>query len=292
METPTFSPRQQAILASLARGTSRTAACHSARVGRRTLYNWIKADPTFAQAVEEAESGAIAQAEDLAYACAMKAADDPRYLRALFFWLKHRAGWTQARADRPPLPPQSHAAHAAQITHVVGAQRAAPSTLDPDSPPHIVPSLSPGTPPIDTSDLASVMQLVRDHQRFEREYEEFMRGYEIWKALPQEERETITDEELDRLISGYAHTAPSAGNPDLVTDGEALTPEENPGIGVPFVPSGDEADEQKATCRDTPPGCPPPEPVSRENPVIGVPSVPSRKRDRMRRPPFKKKKRR
>ncbi len=134
--TPTFSPRQQAILASLARGTSRTAACHSARVSRRTLYNWIKADPTFAQAVEEAESGAIAQAEDLAYACAMKAADDPRYLRALFFWLKHRAGWTQARADRPPLPPQSHADHAAQATHAVGAQRAAPSpsTLDPASP--------------------------------------------------------------------------------------------------------------------------------------------------------------
>jgi len=282
METPTFSPRQQAILASLARGTSRTAACHSARVGRRTLYNWIKADPTFAQAVEEAESGAIAQAEDLAYACAMKAADDPRYLRALFFWLKHRAGWTQARADRPPLPPQSHADHAAQTTHAVGAQRAAPSPS----------TLDPASLPVDTSDLASVMQLVRDHQRFEREYEEFMRGYEIWKALPQEERETITDEELDRLISGYAHTAPSADNPDLVTAEEALTLEENPGIGVPFVPSGDEADEQKATCRDTPPGCPPPEPVSRENPGIGVPSVPSRKRDRMRRPPFKKKKRR
>ncbi len=208
--TPTFSPRQQAILASLARGTSRTAACHSARVSRRTLYNWIKADPTFAQAVEEAESGAIAQAEDLAYACAMKAADDPRYLRALFFWLKHRAGWTQARADRPPLPPQSHADHAAQATHVVGAQHAAPSpsTLDPASP-----------------------------------------------------------------------------------FGDGI-PEENPVIGVPFVPSNEEADEQEATCTDTPVVCPPPEPGSRENPGIGVPSVPSRKRDRMRRPPFKKKKRR
>jgi hypothetical protein len=91
--TPAFTPQQQAVLLTLANGTTRTAACHAAHVGRCTLYNWIEADPTFVEAVEDAEAAAIAVAEDLAYACAMKAGEDPRYLRALFFWLKHRAGW-------------------------------------------------------------------------------------------------------------------------------------------------------------------------------------------------------
>ena len=91
-----FTAQQQAVLASLSRGASRTTACHAADLPRRTFYNWIKADPLFAEAVDDAEAESVGAAEDLAYACAMKAREDPRYQRSLFFWLKHRAGWVQA----------------------------------------------------------------------------------------------------------------------------------------------------------------------------------------------------
>jgi hypothetical protein len=99
---PAFTPPQQALLLSLSRGTTRTAACHAARTTRRALYHWIVQDPDFAEAVENAEAGAIAVAEELAFTCAMKAAEDPHYLRALFFWLKHRAGWSRQGLNPPP----------------------------------------------------------------------------------------------------------------------------------------------------------------------------------------------
>jgi hypothetical protein len=118
-----FAPPQEAVLLSLTRGANRTTACHAAHLPRRTFYNWIEADPAFAEAVEEAEAESIGVAEDLAYACAMKAAEDPRYLRALFFWLKHRAGWVQARPEPTPAPSvrAQHAASAPSAASPVGA---------------------------------------------------------------------------------------------------------------------------------------------------------------------------
>ena len=105
-----FTPQQQAVLASLSRGASRTTACHAAHLPRRTFYNWIKADPLFSDAVDDAEAESVGIAEDLAYECTMNAREDPRYQRSLFFWLKHRAGWVQARPDRAPAPPPGHCA--------------------------------------------------------------------------------------------------------------------------------------------------------------------------------------
>ena len=61
-----FTPQQQAVLASLSRGTSRTTACHGADLPRRTFYNWIRDDAAFSEAVEEAEAESIGIAEDIA----------------------------------------------------------------------------------------------------------------------------------------------------------------------------------------------------------------------------------
>jgi hypothetical protein len=141
-------------------------------------------------------------AEDLAYSCAMNAAEDPRYLRALFFWLKHRAGWVQARPEPTPA-----------VTHPVGAW-------------HAVPSPEHDAPPGDTDDLAAVMELASELQRREREDEEFMRGYEEWKRLPEEEREALRREERERLaLLDQDHS------------GDSASPAENPGNRVPSVPS-------------------------------------------------------
>ena len=206
-----FTPQQQAVLASLSRGTSRTTACHAAHLPRRTFYNWIKADPLFSEAVDDAEAESVGIAEDLAYACAMKAREDPRYQRSLFFWLKHRAGWVQARPDRAPAPP-----------HVEAVR-------------HTIPSPDPNAPPVDTDDLALVMEMVKDFERREREDEEFMRGYEEWKRLSEEEREALREEERRSMAAEELEHIASA-DPDLSLSGDG-TPTENPVIGVPFVPS-------------------------------------------------------
>ncbi|HET6567075.1 MAG TPA: hypothetical protein VFG50_03860 [Rhodothermales bacterium] len=97
MQPENTTSRQEAILNSLAQGATRTDAAHTAGIHRRTIYNWIEQDSAFKQAVEDAEEECIDIARGLAFDCAMQAQEDPRYLRALFFYLKCKAGWS----DRP-----------------------------------------------------------------------------------------------------------------------------------------------------------------------------------------------
>ena len=128
METNTTkAAQQQRILAGLSTGATRTAACRAAHVARRTFYNWLE-DPAFAEEVALAEHEAIEQAEGYVYQCAAKALEDPRYLRALFFLVKCKAGWN----DRPPI--SRHASFAPdQIggETPVGARHAVPSSAAP-----------------------------------------------------------------------------------------------------------------------------------------------------------------
>ncbi|HET6567834.1 MAG TPA: helix-turn-helix domain-containing protein [Rhodothermales bacterium] len=98
MQSENNTPQRKAILDSLAQGATRTDAAHAAGISRRTLYTWMDQDPAFKQAVEDAEAETVDIAQGLAFRCAMQAQEDPRYLRALFFYLKCKAGWS----DRPP----------------------------------------------------------------------------------------------------------------------------------------------------------------------------------------------
>ncbi|HET6567612.1 MAG TPA: helix-turn-helix domain-containing protein [Rhodothermales bacterium] len=88
------------ILWALSQGMNRSAAARHNSVPRRTLYNWIKTDEEFRDKVEEAEHLVVDEMESIAARAARKAEEDPRYLRALFFWLECKASWIEARHTR------------------------------------------------------------------------------------------------------------------------------------------------------------------------------------------------
>ena len=87
--------KRAVILQSLEQGSSRTDASKAAGICRRTLYNWMEADAAFREAVDDAELAAVETVEDVAFRCATKAEDDPRYQTSMLFWLKCRARWTE-----------------------------------------------------------------------------------------------------------------------------------------------------------------------------------------------------
>ena len=92
--TPTKADTQrEAILLSLESGSSRVAACEAASVGRSTFYEWLEKDEGFREAVEAVERALIETVESVALACALKAEDDPRYVRAMLAWLDNKAEW-------------------------------------------------------------------------------------------------------------------------------------------------------------------------------------------------------
>ncbi|HET6567489.1 MAG TPA: helix-turn-helix domain-containing protein, partial [Rhodothermales bacterium] len=142
MQPENTTSRQEAILNSLAQGATRTDAAHAAGIHRRTLYNWIEQDPAFKQAVEDAEEECIDIARGLAFDCAMQAQEDPRYLRALFFYLKCKAGWSdrpqrQSAAVSPDLIKEiaAEVIHTLQTLGLVPAKPThAGSTTEPQSP--------------------------------------------------------------------------------------------------------------------------------------------------------------
>ncbi len=78
---------------SLESGSSRVAACAAASVGRSTFYEWLEKDEGFCEAVEAVERELIHSVESVVLACALKAEDDPRYVRAMLAWLDAKAGW-------------------------------------------------------------------------------------------------------------------------------------------------------------------------------------------------------
>ena len=85
--------QREAILVSLESGSSRVAACAAASVGRSTFYEWLEKHEGFAEAVDAVERALIETVESVALACALKAEDDPRYMRAMLAWLDNKAGW-------------------------------------------------------------------------------------------------------------------------------------------------------------------------------------------------------
>ncbi len=85
--------QREAILVSLELGSSREAACAAASVGRSTFYEWLEKDEGFCEAVEAVERALIETVESVALACALKAEEDPRYVRAMLAWLDNKAGW-------------------------------------------------------------------------------------------------------------------------------------------------------------------------------------------------------
>ena len=138
------------ILHCLEKGISRSQACRRARVARRTFYNWLEADPAFRERVEDAEAVAVGSMEHLAFVCAERALADPRYLRALFFFLKCKAGWRETTAPDDPgprtrsTPPAVEAAPADLLVHSTGdgaAVPVAPPAQHTNSPAGVVPSV-------------------------------------------------------------------------------------------------------------------------------------------------------
>ncbi len=69
------------------------AACAAASLGRSTYYERLEKDEGFRKAVEAVELAMIETVESVALACAIKAEDDPRYVRAMLAWLDNKAGW-------------------------------------------------------------------------------------------------------------------------------------------------------------------------------------------------------
>ncbi len=85
--------QREAILVSLESGSSRVAACAAPSVGRSTCYEWLAKNEGVAEAVAAGERAVIETVESVALACALKAEDDPRYMRAMLAWLDNKAGW-------------------------------------------------------------------------------------------------------------------------------------------------------------------------------------------------------
>lgn len=85
--------QREAILVSLESGSSRVAACAAASVGRSTFYERLEKHEGFAEAVDAVERALIEMVESVALACALKAEEDPRYMRAMLAWLNNKAGW-------------------------------------------------------------------------------------------------------------------------------------------------------------------------------------------------------
>ena len=137
-ENNTHTHQQHTILESLSQGATRTDAARAAGISRRTLYHWIEQDPTFKEAVADAEEETIDIARSLAFHCAMQAQDDPRYLRALFFYLKCKAGWSdrpQREATNSPDLVQEVAAEVIRSLQAIGVITSTPT--HPESATHL-----------------------------------------------------------------------------------------------------------------------------------------------------------
>ncbi|HET6568328.1 MAG TPA: hypothetical protein VFG50_10220 [Rhodothermales bacterium] len=108
-----------ALVHCISEGCSHPAACRRVGVSLATFQHWLESDPEFAEKVADARSAIIREMEAMAYRCALKAAEDPRYLPALIFCSTHRP-----RSPRP---------------HPSGPDRAAPNprpaTHEPTTPP-------------------------------------------------------------------------------------------------------------------------------------------------------------
>jgi hypothetical protein len=95
--------RTEALLQSLRAGASRQRAAALAGIHRDTLYEWMKQDPAFSDAIEKAEG----DAEVRNVAIIQRAADTTWQAAAWWLERKHKAEWSsrieQTGADGAPV---------------------------------------------------------------------------------------------------------------------------------------------------------------------------------------------
>lgn len=82
----------------VAAGATREQTAHALGVSADTLARRAKDDPALAAALDGADAALVAEMEGTLANCARKALHDPRYVGALIFWLKAKAGWTERQA--------------------------------------------------------------------------------------------------------------------------------------------------------------------------------------------------
>ena len=64
-------------------------------VSQDTLDRRKQDSAAIAEALQRGRSGARGAIENVAFRCARKAEEDPRYQTSMIFWLKSRAGWSE-----------------------------------------------------------------------------------------------------------------------------------------------------------------------------------------------------
>ena len=72
------------------------SACRQARCSKTTFYDFKERYEDFAKDAQDAADRALPELEATGWACARKAISDPRYLSALIFALKAKAGWRES----------------------------------------------------------------------------------------------------------------------------------------------------------------------------------------------------
>ena len=84
--------KKAAILKSLSHGSTVTAACKAASITPKTYYQWLKDDPEFSKAHDQAQLDLIKSVESVVYGQAMEG-----NLRAAIFVLERKGGWEDTK---------------------------------------------------------------------------------------------------------------------------------------------------------------------------------------------------
>lgn len=80
--------QRETLLSELRKNSVMTVACQKSGIPRPTVYRWLKNDPTFAEAVEEAESEGRDTVNDMAESVVIKKVREEN-LHAAKYWLSH-----------------------------------------------------------------------------------------------------------------------------------------------------------------------------------------------------------
>jgi hypothetical protein len=84
--------KEHALLAALELHPSKSRACRSARVPRRTFYEWLADDPTFKGRVEAAQERGIDAIEDRLFQMAASGKDTAATIFTMKTWRRERYG--------------------------------------------------------------------------------------------------------------------------------------------------------------------------------------------------------
>ena len=81
------------IAAAILDGSSKKASIRAAGITKQTFYNWLKADPDFQSNIDMALGSVDSNMEIKLKKCAMMADQDPKYLKALIYYLDKRMNY-------------------------------------------------------------------------------------------------------------------------------------------------------------------------------------------------------